>query len=392
MAINRVASPATFDFPPLDEVRENLRVKWYRCPIDPGRLRELMKRSDLQGAFQTLGHLGLFTATGLATAYLFTEKMWLPFALGLWFHGIVGVFFRGLAVHELGHGTVWRTKWVNGFFLRIFSLLTWWNHHEYAMSHTYHHRYTLHPDGDREVLLPRTTGFTLRNVLQLLTINIEGIVNVIGSALRMAIPRYNMNVTGVRTSEWTRELFTIAPEIKRKAIRWARITILFHLAIFAISAIYNVWWLSITLTGFLFAGNWLSYLVGQTMHLGLRDNVPDFRLCVRSHHLDPFTSFLYWRMNWHTEHHMYAGVPCYNLKKLAKEIASDMPELRSLWDCWREMLEIDKRQLKDPTYQYDTPLPPTAHPGVLTTGQIRSTEVGQNLPEESIGELAPKGQ
>ena len=53
---------------PLEEVRKNLRVKWYRSPIEPGRLRELMKRSDLQGAFQTLGTLGLFAVAGAAAA------------------------------------------------------------------------------------------------------------------------------------------------------------------------------------------------------------------------------------------------------------------------------------------------------------------------------------
>ncbi|MGY8902743.1 MAG: fatty acid desaturase, partial [Flavobacteriales bacterium] len=30
--------------------------------------------------------------------------------------------------------------------------------------------------------------------------------------------------------------------------------------------------------------------------------------------------FLYWHMNWHTEHHLYAGVPCYNLKKLHQAV------------------------------------------------------------------------
>lgn len=29
-------------YPPLAEVRRDLRVQWYRCPIDPARLRELM--------------------------------------------------------------------------------------------------------------------------------------------------------------------------------------------------------------------------------------------------------------------------------------------------------------------------------------------------------------
>jgi fatty acid desaturase len=259
------------------------------------------------------------------------------------------------------------------------------------MSHTYHHRYTLHPDGDREVLLPQTTGVTPITVIQLLTINVAGFVRVIGSALRMSIPRYNMNVSGLRTSEWTRELFSLAPEIERKAIRWARLTILLHLSIIAISAIFNAWWISIVLTSFLFFGNWLVFLVGRPMHIGLRDNVPDFRLCVRSNRLNPFTSFLYWRMNWHTEHHMFAGVPCYNLKKLAQEIAPDMPELRTLWACWREMLEIEKTQRIDPTYQFDTPLPPTARPGVMTPDQVNLPDDKQTQLEASIGELAPSG-
>ena len=59
-------------------------------------------------------------------------------------------------------------------------------------------------------------------------------------------------------------------------------------------------------------------------------------------------------MYWHTEYHMYAGVPCYNLRKLARSIAADMPAPRTLLGAWREMLQIWNRQLEDPDYQYDT--------------------------------------
>jgi len=75
----------------------------------------------------------------------------------LFTHGTIGSFFTGVAPHELGHGTVFRTKWLNKLFLYLYSLLSWWDPFDYAMSHTYHHRYTLHPEGDREVLLPRRT-------------------------------------------------------------------------------------------------------------------------------------------------------------------------------------------------------------------------------------------
>ena len=64
------AAPAR-EFPPLERVRQDLRVKWYRYPIEPAKLRELMQRSDLQGAYQTLGHLGLWATCGAATAWFF---------------------------------------------------------------------------------------------------------------------------------------------------------------------------------------------------------------------------------------------------------------------------------------------------------------------------------
>ena len=55
--------------------------------------------------------------------------MWLPFAVALWCQGTVGTFIRGLGTHELGHGTVFRTKWLNKFFLVPMSMLTWWSYH-----------------------------------------------------------------------------------------------------------------------------------------------------------------------------------------------------------------------------------------------------------------------
>ena len=87
-------------------------------------------------------------------------------------------------------------------------------------------------------------------------------------------------------------------------------------------------------------------------------------------------------MNWHIEHHMYAGVPCYNLKRLYREIAADLPPPATLLGAWREMRAIWKRQQADPGYQYDPPLPETARHG-------RHAAAG--ALEQSIGDLAPAG-
>ena len=99
--------------------------------------------------------------SGLATFMFWERQMWLGFAVALFVHGSFGTFVAGAAVHELGHGTVFRSRWLNQLFLYLFSLLAWWNPFDYGLSHTCHHGYTLHPEGDREVLLPlpRASGF-----------------------------------------------------------------------------------------------------------------------------------------------------------------------------------------------------------------------------------------
>lgn len=130
---------------PLSQVSRTLKPRWYRCPIENKKLRALSQRSDLRGAFQALGHLGLWIITGTAAFVLFNQQLWVGFLAALFLHGTVGVFF-GAAEHELCHGNSFQTKWLNEFFLRVFCLLSWKHFHLYKMSHSYHHRFTLHID------------------------------------------------------------------------------------------------------------------------------------------------------------------------------------------------------------------------------------------------------
>ena len=69
--------------------------------------------------------------------------------------------------------------------------------------------------------------------------------------------------------------------------------------------------------------------------------MPDFRLCTRTVILNPFFRFLYWHMNYHIEHHMYAAVPCYRLGKLHAAIKSDLPHCpQGLYEAWTEIAAI----------------------------------------------------
>ena len=137
-------------YPPLAEVRRSMRIKWYRCPIENARLRKLLQRSDRSGFFQAGGHFGLWLFSATLVLACFFYQQWLLLPAALFLHGSIASFFHGTAVHELGHGTVFKTSWLNKAFLYLFSTLSWWDPFDYASSHTFHHRYTLHPDGDRE--------------------------------------------------------------------------------------------------------------------------------------------------------------------------------------------------------------------------------------------------
>lgn len=377
-------------YEPLSDVRKTLRVRWYRTPIPPERLRALSKRSDMQGWIQAGGHFLLFVLTGTLVFVLWQQQLWLAMLIALFFHGTVASFFSGTAPHELGHGTVFRTKWLNKVFLYLFSLISWWDPFDYASSHTYHHRYTLHPEGDRENLLPLHPSVGKTFLLQMFTVNLltqpgrtfgkGGLISTVWVTILGALGKTGPG--DIPSNEWLAALHADQPAQHHKAIRWSRILLAFHGTLLVVCLATGYWIVPVIISFSGFIANWLSYFVGLPQHCGLRDNVPDFRKSTRSMRLNPLIEFLYWHMNWHAEHHMYAGVPCYNLKKLAIEIAHDMPEPRSLTGAWREMLDTWRRQQSDPDYQFDTPLPATAQ-----TGRDGSAD---GL-ESSIGELAPDG-
>ena len=367
---------------PLSAVRRDYRVSWYRSPIEHSKLRKLMRPDDLHGWLQAGGHLGGAVITGGGVIYFFVQGMWLAMLLSLFAHGTVCSFFKGIAAHELGHGTVFKTKWLNQSFLRLYSLLGWHNFHEYAMSHTYHHRYTLHLQGDREVVLPQFSKSTPLYILQLFTFNFSGglfaagCIPTIKGTIETAFGGYG---TSILSKEWSQSLYTTHPEERPKAVRWARLILLFHCTVLVISLVTQIWALPLVLVFQQFTANFLKHLVGFPMHCGLRSNVSDFRKCVRTITLDPISEFLYWRMNWHLEHHMYAGVPCYNLKKLHSLLAPDMPQPRTLLGAWKEMKEIWERQKIDPDYEFDTPVPSAEGEGRRQDSEL----------DASIGDLAP---
>ena len=87
-------------------------------------------------------------------------------------------------------------------------------------------------------------------------------------------------------------IFAGQPAPARKAVNGACFFLLFHAALIAVSVVFRLWLLPLLMTFRTFIANYFSYFVGVPMHCGLRDNVPDFQLCLRTIRLDPISRSL----------------------------------------------------------------------------------------------------
>lgn len=330
-------------------VEQNQRpIAWYRSPLSREELAALNQRSDWQGLLQTLGHLGLLVLTGAAVWYSAGRLPWALWWLLLYLHGMVFAFLVN-AFHELVHQTVFKTKALNTLFLHLISFLSWSNPVMFWASHQEHHKYTLHPPDDLEVVLPQE--LTLKSFLRSLIVNPWDFYFRLKLVLRLCF--------GKVEGRWEEILFPAGAVTHRSALfRWARIILIGHSLIVVVSLYFGLWLIPVLVTLAPFYGGGLQYLCNNTQHAGLQDQVPDFRLCTRTFLTTPFLAFLYWHMNYHIEHHMYAAVPCYNLGKLHAAIKSDLPTCPvGLFTAWKEIISILKRQKIDPQYQYVAELP-----------------------------------
>ena len=323
--------------------RKGRQIRWYRTPIDAALLRELSRRSDLRGALQTFGYLGIYATTAGLSIYSAGHWAWFATVPLVFAHGMVTAFMIN-GVHELGHNTVFRTRWLNALFVRVLAFLGWINFQMFGQSHGRHHAYTLHPPDDLEVVLP--IRLAVRHFLEQGFVNPRGVYGSVRETIRIARGRFR--------GEWELTLYPESDLARRRpAVRWARALLIGHLLIVAVSLAMGWWIVPVVITLAPFFGGWLFFLCNNTQHIGLADNVPDFRLCCRTITLNPVLRLLYWQMNYHTEHHMYPTVPCYHLGRLHRAIATDLPACpRGLAQTWREIAAILRKQRDDPGYQY----------------------------------------
>jgi fatty acid desaturase len=319
---------------------------WYHTEVPRKRMKALMQRRDGPAIRDTLLWLALLTVFGFLGGWFWGSWMCVPFFLC---YGVLYGASSDSRWHESGHGTAFRTPWLNDALYQVASFMNMKEPTLWRWSHARHHTDTIIVGRDREILAMRPPD-VLRLVLNVL--GIRDALDVTLSVLRHA--------SGRLTSE---ELTFIPCTERHRVFREARAWVGIYMVVIGL-AIYLGSLLPLMYVGLpSLYGRWLAHYFAFTQHAGLAENVLDHRLNSRTVYMNPVLRFLYWNMNYHIEHHMFPMVPYHALPKLHAELRDDLPTpCRSSIAAYREILPALLRQTHDPEYHLEPRLPPSARP------------------------------
>ena len=330
-----------------EAVKAGLRsAAWYHTDVPRKDLKELMKRSDAPAIRDTVIWLGLMAAFAGLAIWLW-PSWWAVLPLAA--YGVLYGSASDSRWHECGHGTAFRTSWMNDAVYQVACFMIMRNPVRWRWSHARHHTDTLIVGLDPEISVMRPP------VLIKVVLAFFGILDV-WQAMRMMV----VNAAGHVDAEEK----TFIPESEwPKLVHVARIWCLIYAATIAL-AIGLESWLPVVLIGLpRIYGAWHHVLTGLTQHGALADNVLDHRMNARTVLINPVSRFVYWNMNYHVEHHMFPMVPYHALPRLHELIRHDLPEATpSLWASYKEMLPTWLRQLKGEDYYVVRELPASAKP------------------------------
>jgi fatty acid desaturase len=329
-------------------------AEWYSCPIPRKALKELMKRSDGPALRDTAIWFAALVLTAAGGIYFWGSWWAVPFFLA---YGVLYGSSSDSRWHEAGHGTAFRTRWMNDVVYHIASFMILREPTVWRWSHTRHHTDTIIVGRDPEIAVPRPPDVVglLLNVF------------AIKSSLR-TIRHLFIHAAGRLSAEEA----TFIPEMERwKVYLVARI----YLAIFA-AVIAACFFMGSILPAMLvglptFYGGFMTIFFGLTQHAGLAEDALDHRLNTRTVYMNPLFRYLYWNMNYHVEHHMFPMVPYHALPRLHEAIKDDCPApYPSTIAAYREIIPTIFRQVREPAYHVVRQLPSGAKPVPYNYGTV----------------------
>ena len=311
-AVTAPAPPLKLDYS-LTGVNSTLAVErglaeaeWYQCPVPRDTMRGLLQRRDGPAIRDTILWFGLIFTSGFLT-----YKLW-----GTWWailpYLVYSVLYASTSDsrwHETGHGTAFKTDWMNNALYEIASFMVMRESTVWRWSHTRHHSDTIIVGRDPEIAVPRPPDL---KAFVMSFFNLKVYLKYFRLILLHSLGR--MDADGK----------TFIPETEfPKVFRKARIYVALYAVVIGL-AIKTGSILPLLLVGFtnLF-GSWLLVTYGYTQHAGLAENVLDHRLNCRTVYMCWIHRYLYWNMNYHVEHHMFPLVPYHALPKLHAAVKDD---------------------------------------------------------------------
>ncbi|CAD7049894.1 fatty acid desaturase [Pseudorhizobium endolithicum] len=321
-------------------------AEWYHTDVPRKAMKDLMKRTDAAAIRDTVIWLGSMVLLVAAAIWLWPTWWSAPFFLA---YGVLYGSASDSRWHECGHGTAFKTRWMNDAVYQIASFMIMRNPVTWRWSHTRHHTDTIIVGRDPEIVFMKPIE------LFRIFLNFFGVLDAWHGMKTMVI-----NAFGVLDPE-EREF---VPETEQqKVVMIARIWFAIYAGTIAL-AIVTQSILPLMLVGLpRLYGAWHHVMTGLLQHGGLADNVTDHRLNSRTVYMNPISRFIYWNMNYHVEHHMFPMVPYHALPRLHDLIKDDLPAPNpSIWAAYKEMWPAVKRQLRNEEYFLKRELPPTAKP------------------------------
>ncbi|OXS54494.1 fatty acid desaturase [Cohnella sp. CIP 111063] len=334
--------------PESERAREKglVAAEWYVSPVPRATMKALMKRRNGPAIRDTLIWFGLLAIFGAAACLSWGTWWAVPAFLA---YGILYATPADSRWHECGHGTAFKTPWMNEALYQIASFMVLRSATPWRWSHARHHTDTIIVGRDPEIITERPP---LWKILWMQLFDLYG-----GP---IEIKRFFLHALG--RMERTEAEYIPSGEFP-KVYREARLCLLVWLLVLA-ACLYTGSLLPAMLVGLpTFYGFAIVLAFGMTQHLGLHEDVLDHRLNSRTIYMNPVLRFLYWNMNYHIEHHMFPMVPYHALPKLHEEMKADCPAAcPSFLAALKEVIRALRRQKHDPAYVVVKPLPSTARP------------------------------
>ena len=157
--------------------------KWYHTAFDRQEMKTLMVRSDGPALRDTAIWWGMMLAAAAGGVAFWGSVMALPF------FALYGVLYGSASDsrwHECGHGTAFKTPWMNNLVYQVASFMIMREPEVTRASHARHHTDTLIVGRDPEIAVKRPPNIPL---MLLSFLAVEGVYKAIVSMVRHSLGR-----------------------------------------------------------------------------------------------------------------------------------------------------------------------------------------------------------